>query len=213
MRRTFRNRTEAGKLLANSLLKYANNLNVILLALPRGGVPVAYEVAKQLNVKLDICIVRKLGTPGHEELAMGAMAMGGATVFNQEIISGLEISKDAIAMVIEKETAEINRRNEKYRNNKPFPVIENKTVILIDDGLATGATMRAAIATLKQYNPAKIVVAIPVAPPDSCDEIRPTVDDLVCLEIIEPFYAVGAWYDDFSQTTDEEVRELLEQAE
>lgn len=209
MFRTFKNRTEAGKLLAKSLHKYTNNQNVIVLALPRGGVPVAYEVAKQLNVKLDIFLVRKLGVPSHEELAMGAMAWGDIIIFNQEIISGVHISQNAIAKVIEKESAELKRRNREYRNNKPFPKLNNKIVILIDDGLATGATMRAAITALKQMELAAIIVAIPVAPQDACDEIRPTVDELICLETPDPFYAVGTWYDDFSQTTDQEVKDLL----
>lgn len=209
MFRTFKNRYEAGKLLGKALQKYTNNSDVLVLALPRGGVPVAYEVAKQLNTKMDIFIVRKLGVPGHEELAMGALAWGDVTVFNPEIISGLHISEDTIAIVVAKESAELKRRNQEYRQNKPLPIIENKIVIVIDDGLATGATMRAAIAALKQMKPTAIIIAVPVAPPDTCDEIRPTVDDLVCLETPEPFYAVGTWYDDFSQTTDQEVRDLL----
>lgn len=213
MIKTFRNRTEAGKLLAKSLIKYANNPDVLLLALPRGGVPVAYEVAKELHLKLDILIVRKLGVPGHEELAMGALAWGDVMVLNQEIISGLFISEKTILEVKEIESQELKRRNLEYRDQKPFPVIENKIIILIDDGLATGATMRAAVAALKQLNPAQIIIAIPVAPIDACDEIRPTVNNLICLETPEPFYAVGTWYDDFSQTTDQEVRDLLAKAD
>lgn len=210
---TFKNRSEAGKLLAKILYKYSNNPDVLVLALPRGGVPVAFQVAKELHVKLDIFIVGKLGVPGHEELAMGALAWGDVTVLNQEIISTLSISENSILNVKEKESQELKRRNLEYRDQKPFPVIENKTIILIDDGIATGATMRAAIAALKQLNPVKIIVAIPVAPIDACEEIRSTVNDLLCLETPEPFYAVGTWYDDFSQTTDQEVRELLAEAE
>ncbi len=213
MIQVFKNRNEAGQLLANSLQKYANNPDAIILALPRGGLPVAYEVAKALQVKLDIFIVRKLGVPGHDELAMGAIAWGDVMVLNEEIISGLSISEQTIEAVKKVESQELKRRNIAYRDQKPFPIIENKIVILVDDGLATGATMRAAITALKQLNPTKLIVAIPVAPPDACMDIRPTVDELVCLETPEPFYAVGAWYDDFSQTTDTEVRDILAAAE
>lgn len=209
MHRTFINRTEAGKSLAEALQKYVDNPNVLVLALPRGGVPVAYEVAKQLNVNLDIFLVRKLGVPGHEELAMGAIAWNDVTIFNPGIISGLHISEDQIAVVVENESAELKRRNLEYRQNKPLPNIESKTVILVDDGLATGATMRAAIAALKQMKPSAIIVAVPVAPADACEEIRQTVDDLICLETPDPFYAVGTWYDEFSQTTDQQVKTLL----
>ncbi len=205
------NRQAAGKILAHALQAYANRPNVIVLALPRGGVPVAFEVAKSLNVPLDIFIVRKLGVPGHEELAMGALAMGGTIVFNDDVIKSLSISKQAIDHVIQEETKELQRRELNYRGQKPFPTLREKTIILIDDGIATGATLRAAIKALYQQKPASIVVAVPVAERTTSKKIASLVNKLVCPLITDDFYAVGQYYDDFSQTTDEEVRVLLNQ--
>ena len=212
MRHIFQNRIEAGQLLASALKNYANKPNVIVLALPRGGVPVGFQIAQKLQAKLDVFLVRKLGVPGHEELAMGAIAWGNIAVLNEELINVLHISPATINSVREQETQELKRRNRQYRDDLPFPDLHNQIVILVDDGLATGATMHAAIAALNQLHPAEIVVAIPVAPNDAYNLIKPLVDKIVCLEIPEPFYAVGAWYHDFSQTTDEEVQYLLKQS-
>lgn|SRR3990167_1299247 len=205
------NRKEAGKVLANQLHAYAHRTDVIVLALPRGGVPVAYEVSQALQVPLDIFIVRKLGVPGHSELAMGAMATGDVTVFNNEIIKNLAISPDAIKKVMDAEREEIKRREITYRGHRAFPELKDKTIILIDDGIATGATMRAAIKALTLHKPASIVVAVPVADPILCQELQllEDVDTIICPLRPSQLYAVGAWYDDFSQTEDEEVRELM----
>jgi putative phosphoribosyl transferase len=212
MRHIFQNRIEAGQLLASVLKNYANKPNVIVLALPRGGVPVGFQIAQKLHAKLDVFLVRKLGVPGHEELAMGAIAWGNIAVLNEELIKVLHISQETINIVREQETQELKRRNRKYRDDLPFPDLQNQIVILVDDGLATGATMHAAVAAIKQLHPAEIVVAIPVAPSDAYNLINPLVDKMVCLEMPEPFYAVGAWYHDFSQTTDEEVQYLLKRS-
>ena len=206
------NRTEAGRLLAEKLKAYANRPDVLVLALPRGGVPVAYEVARALNAPLDIFLVRKLGLPGHEELAMGAIATGGVRVLNQDVVQALRVPDRLINAVAAAEREELNRREREYRGDRPPPEVRGRTVILIDDGLATGSTMRAAVEALKQQQPARIVVAVPIASPETCDELRTEVDEIVCAVTPEPFYAVGLWYDDFSQTTDQEVRNLLEQA-
>lgn len=205
----FMDRYEAGKILAEQLKSYSKKDNTIVLALPRGGVPVAYEIAKLLSLPLDVFIVRKLGVPGHEELAMGAIATGNITVFNDEIVRDFAISTSAIDEVIQSEKIELQRRNSTYRNDKPLPVFENKNIILVDDGIATGATMKAAIKALKQQKPAKIIIAIPVAAFSTCEELEKSVDELVCLLKPHDFYAVGVWYENFSQTTDEEVFELL----
>jgi putative phosphoribosyl transferase len=205
----FQNRTEAGRQLAARLKSYANRSDVVVLGLPRGGVPVAYEVAKVLNAPLDICLVRKLGVPGHKELAMGAIASGGVRVLNYDVIGWLRISSNTIDEVAAKELKELQRRDRAYRGDRPQPDIRDRTVILIDDGIATGSTMRAVITVLKSQHPARLIVAIPVAPPQACDELRTEVDEVVCLMTPEAFYAIGLWYEDFSQTTDEEVRELL----
>lgn len=202
-------RHEAGRILADQLQEYANHKNVIVLALPRGGVPVAYEIAQKLTVPLDVFIVRKLGVPGHEELAMGAIATGSTTVFNDEIITQLHISKSQIARIIQLEEEELKRRNTNYRDDKPFPAIENQTVILVDDGIATGATMRAAIKALHQLKPAKIIMAVPVAAFSTCAELTGLVDQIICPLKPHDLYAVGAWYEHFSQTSDEEVITLL----
>lgn len=205
----FFDRSEAGKVLAKQLKPFANKSNVIVLALPRGGVPVAYEIAKALSLPLDVFIVRKLGVPGHEELAMGAIATGNVTVFNNEILESLNISKTSIDKVIQSEQQELQRRNLTYRDNKPFPPLESKTIILVDDGIATGATMRAAIKALYQQNPKKIVIAVPVAALSTCQEIAELVDQVVCPIQTDDFYAVGMWYENFSQTSDAEVSTLL----
>jgi putative phosphoribosyl transferase len=205
----FRDRTEAGKRLAEQLTEYADRDDVLVLALPRGGVPVAFEVAKELNVPMDIFLVRKLGVPGHEELAMGAIASGGVRVLNEDVVNYLSIPGEVIDRVAASELRELERRERAYRGDRPQPDVRGKTVILIDDGLATGSTMRAAAAALRQQQPARIVVAVPVSAPQTCDEFKMEVDEIVCAVTPEPFHAVGLWYEDFSQTTDEEVRDLL----
>lgn len=208
----FNDRVDAGRKLAKDLLKYANRSDVLILALPRGGVPVAFEVAKELNVKMDVFIVRKLGVPGNEELAMGAIASDNIRVLNEDVVMSFQIPERVIDMVAENERKELERRERAYRGDRPKPEIEGSTVILIDDGLATGATMRAAAAALKTKNPAKIVIAVPTAAPDICEIFRKEVDEIICLATPEPFYGVGAWYEDFSQTTDKEVCKLLDKA-
>jgi len=205
----FRNRTEAGQILAQHLTAYAHREDLLVLGLPRGGVPVAFEVAKALNAPLDVCIVRKLGVPGYKELAMGAIAAGGMGILNYDVIDSLGIDKEAIEIVAAEELQELQRRDRTYRDDAPPLNIKNKTVILIDDGIATGSTMRAAIAILKQQQPTSIVVAVPVAPTSTYEELQLEVDEIVCLQTLEQMSAIGLWYEDFSQTTDEEVRELL----
>jgi predicted phosphoribosyltransferase len=206
----FRDRRDAGKKLAQKLLHYANRTDVIVLALPRGGVPVAYEVALALNVPLDIFIVRKLGLPGQEELAIGAIASGGIRVLNEEIIRELNLPEHIINRVAERELRELQRRERLYRGDSPAPEVRDRIVILIDDGLATGASMRAAVAGLRTQHPKRIVVAVPTAAPETCDAFQVEVDETVCAITPEPFLGVGRWYEDFSQTTDEGVRLLLE---
>jgi putative phosphoribosyl transferase len=205
----FVDRTEAGQLLAIALKAYAKRADVIVLGLPRGGIPVAFEVAKALHLPLDICLVRKLGVPGHKELAMGAIASDGVRVLNYDIVSSLGISSHKIDEIAAKELRELQRRDRIYRGDRPSPNLKDRTVILVDDGIATGASMRAAIAVLREEQPQSIIVAIPVAPSSICDELRAEVDKIVCLMTPEPFYAIGLWYDYFTQTTDEEVRKLL----
>src|ERR1051326_3018254 len=212
MGQTFANRSEAGRLLAEKLEKYANRNDVIVLGLPRGGVPVAYEVARALHVPLDVFIVRKLGVPGFEELAVGAIASGGVRVLNEDVAHALPNADEIIEAVTQREMIEVQRREEKYRDGRPAPEISGRTVILIDDGLATGATMRAAVKALRQRGAAKIVVAVPVGPPDTCKEFEDEADEVVCASAPEFFQAVGQYYEDFSQTSDEEVRELLGRA-
>jgi putative phosphoribosyl transferase len=204
----FADRTEAGKRLAKSLARYRSE-DVIVLALPRGGVPVAAEVARDLNAPLDVFLVRKLGLPGQEELAMGAIASGGVRVLNDEVVRVLGVTQNIIDQVARKEEQELFRREREYRGDRPPLEVAGKTVILVDDGLATGSTMRAAAAALRQQHPARIVVAVPVAAAATCDDFRHEVDDVVCLLTPEPFRAVGLWYEDFEQTTDEEVHRLL----
>jgi putative phosphoribosyl transferase len=208
----FRDRRDAGRKLAQELSAYIGHPDVIVLALPRGGVPVGYEVALALSAPLDIFIVRKLGLPGHEELAIGAIASGGVRVLNEDIVRSLNIPEVVIDAVARRELQELERREHEYRGNRPAPEVRDRTVILIDDGLATGASMRAAVAGLRVQNPARIVVAVPTAALETCEAIQPEVDDIVCATTPEPFYGVGRWYEDFSQTTDEEVRILLEES-
>ena len=208
----FRDRSDAGKKLANKLSKFKDRDDVVVLALPRGGVPVAYEVAHALDAPLDIFLVRKLGVPGHEELAMGAIATGGVRVLNQDVVDYLKIPPRVIDAVAAKELQELKRREVKYRGDRSEPDVTGKTIILIDDGLATGSTIRAAAQALRQQAPARTVVAVPVSAPQTCDEYRIGVDEIICVVTPEPFLGVGQWYDDFSQTTDEEVHDLLERA-
>jgi predicted phosphoribosyltransferase len=207
--RPFRDRVHAGKILAERLRTYANRPDVLVLALPRGGVPVAHEVAKALHVPMDVFLVRKLGVPGHEELAMGAVASGGVRVINEDVVRSLGIPDAVIDRVASKELIELSRREQAYRGNRPEPDIRGKTIILVDDGLATGSTMRAAVRALRTKQPAKIVVAVPIAAPETCDALAREVDEMVCAVTPEPFYAVGLWYDDFDQTSDDDVRALL----
>jgi putative phosphoribosyl transferase len=210
--RGFSDRAEAGQLLAEKLLKYAGRDDVIVLGLPRGGVPVAFEVAKRLGAPLDVFIVRKLGVPGFEELAVGAIASGGVRVLNEDVARALPNADNIIEAVTARETAELKRREESYRDGRPAPELRNKIVILVDDGLATGATMRAAVQALRQRDVVKIVVAAPVGAPETCREFENEVDEIVCAMAPEYFQAVGQYYEDFSQTTDDEVRELLARA-
>jgi len=209
----FRDRSEAGQVLAQELGAYARREDVVVLALPRGGVPVAFEVARSLQAPLDVFVVRKLGVPGHEELAMGAIGSGGVLVLEPGVIEDLAIPPDVVADVAAREEWERLRREREYRDDRPEPDVRGRTIILVDDGLATGSTMRAAVAALRKFQPARIVVAVPVAAPSACEDIAPEVDEIVCARTPETFRSVGWWYLDFSQTTDEEVRELLARAE
>src|SRR5215472_2428136 len=212
MEGAFSNRTEAGRLLAEKLEKYANRNDVVVLGLPRGGVPVADEVAKRLHAPLDVFIVRKLGVPGFEELAAGAIASGGVRVLNEDVVRAIPFASEAIEAVTARETTELQRREQIYREGRPAPELRGKIAILIDDGLATGATMRAAVKALRQHDAAKIVVAVPVGPPDTCQELSQQADETICLSTPPFFQAVGQYYEDFSQTRDDEVRELLTRA-
>jgi len=205
----FRDRREAGRQLAQHLAAYANRPDVLVLALPRGGVPVAYEVARALHAPLDVFLVRKLGLPGHEEYAMGAIASGGVRVLNPEVVDELHLPDELINTVTRRELQELERRERTYRGDRPFPDVRGKTVILVDDGLATGSTMLAAAEALRRLGPARLIIAVPAGSPQTCAEFRDEVDEVVCAITPEPFYAVGLWYDDFSQTTDDEVRDLL----
>lgn len=208
----FRDRGEAGERLAADLQRYAGDPSLLVLGLPRGGVPVAFEVARVLRAPLDVFLVRKLGVPGHEELAMGAIASGGVRVLNEEVVQALRIPEEAIAAVAAREEEELARRERAYRGDRPAPPVGGRTVILVDDGLATGSTMKAAAAALRQQHPQRLIVGVPVAARSTCEEFQTLVDEIVCATTPEPFYAVGLWYRDFSQTTDEEVSELLARA-
>ena len=209
----FRDRSEAGRRLAQRLAKYADTANVRVLALPRGGVPVAFEIAQALHAPLDVFLVRKLGVPGQEELAMGAIALGGVRVLNDSVVRMLGIGEATIDRVAAREEQELVRRDRAYRGDRSAPDVTDCTVIVVDDGLATGATMRAAVAALRRLNPRRIVVAVPVGARETCDDLAAEADELVCLASPEPFYAVGLWYQNFLQTSDDEVRALLRQAE
>lgn len=208
----FRDRAEAGRILAEKLARYRDRDEVLILALPRGGVPVAFEVAKALHAPLDVFLVRKLGLPGREELAMGAISSGGVKVLNQEVVGSLRIPESVIDSVADQERRELERREREYRSGRPAPLIENQVVILIDDGLATGASMRAAVEAVRQQRPKWVVVAVPVASPAACDELKAEVDEVVCAVTPDRFYAVGMWYEDFPQTSDEDVKDLLDEA-
>jgi putative phosphoribosyl transferase len=208
----FQDRFEAGRILASKLSEFSGRSDVVVLALPRGGVPVGYEVARELQAPLDVFVVRKLGTPGQEELAMGALAPGGITVLNQQVIQALGIPQQTIDAVVAREERELERREREYRDGRPAANIRGKITILVDDGLATGSSMRVAAKALRKEAAAQIVVAVPVASPSTCAEFETEVDKVVCATTPEPFWAVGQWYRDFSQTTDEEVRELLARA-
>ena len=212
MERAFANRAEAGRLLAEKLEKYASRNDVVILGLPRGGVPVAYEVAKRLHAPLDVLIVRKLGVPGFEELAAGAIASGGVRVLNEAVVGAIPFASEAIEAVTARETAELQRREQIYREGRPAPGLQDKIAILVDDGLATGATMRVAVKALRQQNAANIIVAVPVGPTDTCRELAHEADEAICLSTPPFFQAVGQYYEDFSQTSDDDVRELITRA-
>jgi putative phosphoribosyl transferase len=207
----FHDRYDAGRQLASRLLTYADS-DVLVLALPRGGVPVAFEVAQALHAPLDVFLVRKLGLPGHEELAMGAIASGGLRVLNEDVVRSLRITEDVIESVAAEQQQELERRERAYRDGRPVPEVRGRIVILIDDGLATGSTMRAAVAALRRQSPARIIVAVPVGAPETCADLQAEADEVICGMTPDPFYAVGLWYKDFRQTTDEEVHDLLERA-
>jgi predicted phosphoribosyltransferase len=208
----FRNRTEAGQVLAKHLQHYKNCPDLLVLGLPRGGVPVAYEVARELKVSLDVFTVRKLGVPGHQELGMGAIATGGLRILNDGIIRELGISQRTIDIVSETEGRELQRREWMYRGDRPALPFKNRTIIIVDDGLATGSTMKAAVRAIRQENPAKLIVAVPTAPHKTCEELREVADEVICAVTPDPFFAVGSSYGDFDQVTDNEVKELIHRA-
>jgi predicted phosphoribosyltransferase len=205
----FSDRAEAGRVLARELSAYADRPDVLVLALPRGGVPVGYEVARALRAPLDVFVVRKIGVPGQEELAMGAVATGGVRVLNQRVLREIEIDPADIEQVAHREEQELRRREQEYRGQEPPPPIAGHRIILVDDGLATGSTMRAAAGAVRRQSPTEVVIAVPVAARETCEALRPDVDRIFCTVTPEPFHAVGVWYEDFSQTTDDQVRELL----
>jgi putative phosphoribosyl transferase len=212
MSRLFQDRMEGGRALAELLGAYAHRKDVLILALPRGGVPVAFEVAQALNLPMDVFVVRKLGLPTNEELAMGALASGNVRVLNEEVVNSFGITESIIEAVAEEERVELERRERLYRGDAPFPAVGDKAVLLVDDGLATGSTMRAAVAALRRQHPKRIVVAVPVAPPSTCEILRSEADEVVTVATPEPFYAVGQWYKVFDQTTDWQVRDLYERS-
>ncbi|HEY5922215.1 MAG TPA: phosphoribosyltransferase family protein [Kofleriaceae bacterium] len=207
--RTFQNRRDAGRKLAQRFDHLSGRPDVVVLALPRGGVPVAYEVATRIGAPLDVLVVRKLGVPGHAELAMGAIASGGILVADQRILAATGVTREAFAAVERRERAELERRERVFREGMPPLDVKGKTVIVVDDGLATGATMAAAVDALRTRDPARVVVAVPVASPDICEALGRRADEMVCLVTPYPLYAIGLWYEDFTQTTDEDVRALL----
>lgn len=211
MNTPFTDRTDAGNRLAEALDQYQDRDKLLILALPRGGVPVAAKVAQHLNAEIDLMVVRKLGTPGHEELAMGAIASGGKRILNDEIIRMSNVSDSALEEVTEREQKELERREKTYRGDRPWPDVSDYTVIIVDDGVATGATMKAAADALRSYKPKELIIAIPVAPPDTVEELRSKADDIICLETPHAFGGIGRWYKDFGQTSDDEVRDLLNQ--
>ncbi len=208
----FTNRVEAGRMLARRLIEYANRTDVIVLALPRGGVPIAYEVVKQLQIPLDIFLVRKLGVPWQEELAMGAIASGGVRILNEDLFRVLQLPASVIEEVTMKERQELARRERLYRGDKPFPNLKGRAVIVIDDGIATGSSMRAAVVALRQHQPERIIVATPVGAISTCNNLGKIANEVICLLTPEPLNSIGEWYEDFEQVTDNEVRDLLEQA-
>ena len=210
--RLFKDRRDAGRVLASLLEPYRDRAGVVVLGLPRGGVPVAYEVARALDAPLDVFLVRKLGVPGHDELAMGAIASGGVIVVNDDVVRGFDIRADDIRRVADKQARELLRRERAYRGVRPPLDVSGKVVILVDDGLATGSSMYAAISALREQHPARIVIAVPAAPESTCRQLRAVVDEVVCATTPSPFFAVGQSYYDFAQTTDDEVRELLRDA-
>jgi predicted phosphoribosyltransferase len=205
----FSDRRHAGVVLAGRLRHLVDRSDVVVLALPRGGVPVAFEVARVLGAPMDVFVVRKLGLPGHPELAMGAIASGGVRVMNEDVISAYRPSPTAIETVTQAELIELERRERAYRDHRPPVPVEGRTAILVDDGLATGSTMRAAVLAVRRLRPAQVIVAVPVGAPETCEALREVADEVVCALTPDPFSAVGLWYVDFSQTTDEEVRNLL----
>lgn len=208
----FLDRRHAGRVLASRLAHYAGRDDVMVLALPRGGVPVAYEIAASLGARMDVFLVRKLGTPGHRELAMGAIASGGVRVLNEDVVHWYGISDSAIERIAREEQEELERRERAYRDDRLAPDLTNKIVILIDDGLATGSTMRAAAQAVRTHRPARVVIAVPVGAPQTCAELAAVADEVICARMPEPFSAVGQWYLNFDQTDDAEVRELLQKS-
>jgi putative phosphoribosyl transferase len=208
----FQDRVQAGQVLARKLRRFVFDADTLVLALPRGGVPVAFQVAHALPAELDICLVRKIGVPGEDELAMGAIASGGTRVLNKSLIRNLGISPAEVEQATAKEQREIERREHLYRDGRPALSIKGRTAILVDDGLATGASMLAAVQAVRTKQPRRVVVAVPVASRETCDDFRRLVDDVICAATPEPFHSVGVWYQDFSQTSDAEVCELLERA-
>jgi len=208
----FLNRTDAGRQLASQLSRYAGRSDVLVLGLPRGGVPVAFEIATALDAPLDVFVVRKLGLPGHEEFGIGAIASGGVRVVDDSVLRAYGVDEETLNRITERERRELERRERLYRDDRPFPSAADRVVILVDDGLATGSTMRAAVSALRAESPREIVVAVPVGAPETCAAMAKLADEVECLATPEPFYAVGLWYEDFEQTDDDEVHELLERA-
>jgi len=209
----FDDRKQAGQMLAEKLLKFREHDNVIVLALPRGGLPVGYEIAQAIDAKLDVFLVRKLGAPMQPELAMGAISSGGITAMNDDVVKTLHISREKIDSVIEDEKKELKRREQAYRGERPFPALSGSIVILVDDGIATGATMKAAVKAVQTKNPEKLVAAVPTGPKPSCEALQDMTDETVCLSTPEPFQAIGQWYREFSQLSDDDVRDYLDRSE